>query len=664
MLRPALVLSVLLAATVPLQAESDLWEPIGPEGGNVTALAVDPHGAGVVYAGTDHGGLWKSADGGASWAPASSGLTDGSITAIAVDPLRPGVVYVGTGASGVFRSSDAAATWAPFNQGLSIAGPVAALALDPVASRILWVSILSDGGFGPGFTYESTNGARSWSARNPGAGIVVTAILIQAGAIYLGTTGGFSGNEHILKSTDAGATWTPLAVSGVTSPITGLTSEPSSPATLYAGSSADGVFRSRNAGATWSAAGTLVNPDVTAVAADPARPGTVYAATQVYEAGGGRLRSGGVFRSGDGGSTWQRAGKGMPLPSTSTFGTNTLCLAVDPAHPGVLYAGNTTAGVYRSTDHAAQWSPAVAGLRALALATVAADPRRPGTIYAGSSTAGLYRTTDGGATWQALLAGTAILSLTLDPVRSRTVYAGADGGIFISRDGGNTWTETHPGLAPDDFTGPVAIDPTQRSILYAGTLTGVFKSVDSGATWTPPADTNALPCLQPLTLAVDPRSPSDVYVGGTDSDEGCASADPDVLLDKSQDGGVSWQQIGGGLGDFDSLVIAPQTSTLYAAINGGVYTSGNGGASWQATGLAARSHAVDVVLLDSPSPGALYAGDFGGGIFWSPDGGASWSRLADPLTQRIVLGLALAPSSATTLYAATAGGLFQVQRQP
>ncbi len=651
-----LVVGALLGAAAPVRAETDLWQVIGPYGGNVTALAVVPGSAGVVYAGTDFGGLWKSVSGGASWAPASHGMTDAAITAMAVDPLHRGVVYAGTGSSGVFKSTDAGTTWVPANHGLPGSGTVAALAIDPATSGILWVSISGTG------TFESLDGGGSWIARRQdAANIDVTAILLDGGAVYLGTTGAIVGGPAILKGDDTGKTWLPLVIPGVTSAITSLTFDPAAPSTLYAGADTEGVWRSRNGGASWAAAGEIPNPAVMALAADPARSGTVYAATRNAFVDGSPVH-GGVFKSSNAGSTWQRASQGMPLTGSEFgLGTATLSLAVDPGHPGVLYAGNAATGVFKSTSHARQWSSELQGLRALAIAQVAVDPERPGTIFAGSTETGLYRSQDGGTTWQQLIADTGVLSITFDPVRSLALYVGTDTGLLRSRNGGDNWAELQAG-PQGDFIGPVAIDPSRRATVYAGTFGGVFKSVNMGTTWSPPATT--LPCFQPLAIVVDPQAPSDVYVGGTNPDTGCSFQNPNVLLDKSVDGGVHWQQIGNGMGDFNSLVIAPQTSILYAAVHGGVSTSADGGATWQETSLAAISHYIDVVVLDAADPGALYAGDFSDGLFWSPDGAATWSRLADPLTQRNVADVAVTPSSATTVYAATSGGLFRVTRQP
>src|SRR5206468_3479505 len=118
------------------------WTSHGPGGGFITALAVDPQNPNTVYAGTIGGGVFKSANGGASWSAANFGLTAADVRALAVDPRNPSTVYAGTNGAGVFKSTNGGASWSAANSGLT-ATDVHALAVDPQSPSTVYVVIYS-----------------------------------------------------------------------------------------------------------------------------------------------------------------------------------------------------------------------------------------------------------------------------------------------------------------------------------------------------------------------------------------------------------------------------------------------------------------------------------------------------------------------------------------
>ena len=96
------LLTLLLASqAIPVSAGFNVWTSIGPEGGNVSALAIDPATPATLYAGTS-GGVFKSTDGGANWSAVNTGLTATNIQALAIDPATPTTLYAGTWGGGVF----------------------------------------------------------------------------------------------------------------------------------------------------------------------------------------------------------------------------------------------------------------------------------------------------------------------------------------------------------------------------------------------------------------------------------------------------------------------------------------------------------------------------------------------------------------------------------
>src|SRR2546426_472388 len=96
----------------------NVWTSSGPEDGIVNALAVDPATPATVYAGTDGAGVFKSVNGGGSWATVNTGLTNQRVSAMAIDPVTPATVYAGT-LSGLFKSVNGGGSWSPLYRGMT-----------------------------------------------------------------------------------------------------------------------------------------------------------------------------------------------------------------------------------------------------------------------------------------------------------------------------------------------------------------------------------------------------------------------------------------------------------------------------------------------------------------------------------------------------------------
>lgn len=251
-------------------------------------VAIDPTNPAVFYVGFN-GTMFKSTDSGRHF---SSGATLPSATrsiSIAIDPAHPANVYAGTDV-GVFKSTDGGATWSNASSGLLILSPphfVNQLVFDPHHPAFLWAVVAGVG-------FLSTDGANSWSQLSlPGPAAGNASILTFAfdaatpGIVY--TFGINNGSSYLLKTTDAGQTWTQLNIpffSGV------LVPDPVRAGYLYALSSTgpqSAVFyRSANGGSAWQSF-PFPSPFASSVAIDPANPNIVIA---------------GSYRSTDNGQTW------------------------------------------------------------------------------------------------------------------------------------------------------------------------------------------------------------------------------------------------------------------------------------------------------------------------------------------------------------------------
>ena len=137
MLRRAVVIGLFvllcLGPAGSASAGVNVWTSAGPEGGRIVALAVDPAAPATLYAAGEGGGVFKSADGGASWRAINAGLTNANVRALAVDPAAPATLYAGMWGGGVFKSTDGGLSWHAANAGLATLD-VWSLAIDPEGS--------------------------------------------------------------------------------------------------------------------------------------------------------------------------------------------------------------------------------------------------------------------------------------------------------------------------------------------------------------------------------------------------------------------------------------------------------------------------------------------------------------------------------------------------
>ena len=288
--------------------------------------------------------------------------------------------------------------------------------------------------------------------------------------------------EAVYKTRDGGTTWARLAEGLSRVRVMNLAIDPQLPANVFAGTLADGVYKSPDGGRRWLPRNAgiqkgTISANVNQLVFDPSDSQILYAATTV-----------GVFQTRDAGQSWTERMRGM---NEINF---IVALAVDPIRPNILYAG-TSGGVYRSFDGADHWTKTNNGLvpddaklasMALGVNRLLIDPTAPDVVYAGT-TQGVFKTLNKGETWARLAADLGELyvsSLVLEPGNGQHLYMGTSQGIFQSRDGGDTWNATNHGLANLNIRA-IVMDPRDPRVLYVGTNgSGLFRSEDGGESWT------------------------------------------------------------------------------------------------------------------------------------------------------------------------------------
>jgi photosystem II stability/assembly factor-like uncharacterized protein len=308
-----------------------------------------------------------------------------------------------------------------------------------------------------------------------------------------------------------------------------LAVDPSSPGTVYAGTSRGGIFKSADGGKHWRQVGA--HPDAGTIRALTVGTGTET--STVYVAAG----TAGIMRSTDGGRSWTTSTRGIGSERVRSF-------AVDSGtNPATVYAGTMTGRLFQSGDGGDSWSETPPPPGAGPIRVLAVESRtQPGALYAGRSEE-LYRRTIGGGgggggadgKW-AQVAALEVLRLALHPKRPGTIFAGCPRGLFRSTDAGASWRSVRSirrlwSLAIDGTKSPVAV--------YVGTAyDSVLKSADGGDEWTE-AHTGLPRWGEVTELAIDTRS-NPVTLYAATSHRG---------VHRSTDGGVSWHADEGAPGD-------------------------------------------------------------------------------------------------------------------
>jgi hypothetical protein len=137
------------------------WVSIGPGGGPVWALAINPQTPDTLYAGT-YGGVFKSTNGGTNWTATNTGLTITYVRALAINPQTPDTLYAGTDGGGVFKSTNGGTNWTAVNTGLATDTVVLALAINPQTPDTLYAGTWGEG------VFKSTDGGANWTPANSG----------------------------------------------------------------------------------------------------------------------------------------------------------------------------------------------------------------------------------------------------------------------------------------------------------------------------------------------------------------------------------------------------------------------------------------------------------------------------------------------------------------
>jgi photosystem II stability/assembly factor-like uncharacterized protein len=568
------------------------------------------------------------------------GVQSGRINSIAISPSDPRIVLVGSGTGGIWRSSTRGASFAPVSD-------------DQVDLAV---------------------GSLTFSASNPS---IVYAGMGDTKNAYLG--------NGVLKSTDAGQSWTRVSNDSLPTP------------------------------------GTVSDIEI-----DPANPNRLYLAQLSRLETDGSKHASGFYLSTDGGVRWTRTLEGLVRD-----------LAIDVSNSQVLYAGvassdqSTTprAGLYRSTDRGSTWASIyttpydVNRTNDVKVAVTRADPRTIYLLTGGTGSAGFDMrvevSTDGGSSWTNRGSNGVDPAqfgynsyIAADPNNANTVYVGTRD-VYKSTDGGASWTNlTHNFFPVDgrfDFTPfsasshadqhTLAFSPGNSSEFYLGNDGGISRSMNGGQTFTSLNATLSL--AQFISIAIHPIDPRVSYAGSQDNGTQRRFSDAGWVEFLSGDGGrcvinpldpsISWftyirgeifrflatgydTSIGGnskfGEPDFGARIAfyPPFTgngvdATLYFG-TWRLFTSTDLGTTFTAPAgnldltkgiTQAGNDVLNAIAVSRSDTNVIYTGSAQGRAMVTGDGGITWKDITAGLPNRSIKSIAVEPSNPALAYLAVSG---------
>ncbi|MDE2356871.1 MAG: glycosyl hydrolase, partial [Alphaproteobacteria bacterium] len=406
--------------------------------------------------------------------------------------------------------------------------------------------------------------ALHWRGIGPyrgGRALAVAGVESEPGVYYFGAAAG-----GVWKSTDSGATWSPIFDKAPNASIGAIAVAPSNPNILYVGTGegalrgditwGDGVWKSTDAGKTWTHIGLSDTRQIGALIVDPTNPDVVLVAAEGHAFGPNAAR--GVFRTADGGKTWTKV-------LYKDENTGAVDVTFDPTNPRIVYAalwqarrlpwnfssGGPGSGLYRSTDGGLTWTQLTGHglpdglLGRIDVSVSKADPKR---VYAmiEAEAGGLYRSDDAGQTWTRVSDDGRIRQrawyfskIYADPKAVDTVYA-LNTGMLKSTDGGKTWGLTS---APHGDHHALWINPSNPRVLINSSDGGASVTLDGGKTW---SSENNQPTAQFYHVAVDERFPYWVYGAQQDNSNLAVASFSDAGVIGPRD----WYPAGGGESGF------------------------------------------------------------------------------------------------------------------
>jgi photosystem II stability/assembly factor-like uncharacterized protein len=512
----------------------------------------------------------------------------------------------------------------------------------------------------------------------------LSGVASQPNVFYIGFD-----NGGVWRSTDFGSTWTPLFDSQPTGSIGAIAVAPSDPNVIYVGAGAgiirpdlatgDGVYKSVDAGKTWTHLGLRDSQMIANIEVDPKNPNRLFVAALGHPYGPNAER--GIFRSVNGGATFERV-----LYKDEYLSGNDV--RIDPSNPNIVYAalwqqqqgffengafGGADGGIFKSTDGGSTWKQLTGGLPPIIQANLAVAPTNPKLIYAmiaadvpspapaganGRAARGgrggnisLYKTTDAGEHWILATDDTRIFetgstgrhppdnrplgrigggdlpTITVDPKNERVIYS-CSTVFWRTEDAGLTWSAVRGAPGGDDYQ-KSWINPDNSNIILLVSDQGGVVSANRGESW---SNWYNQPTAAMYHVTADNAFPYRLCGGQQDSGSACVDS-------RSMDGEITfhdWHPV--GIEEYGEAAPDPKNPDL---IYGGKVSVWDRRTSQKATITPVRSKPTDPPdrtvrtqpLIWSPKdPNILFFAT--AGVWRTINGGHSWTAISGDLTRQ------------------------------
>lgn len=668
------------------------WDIVGPSGGDVRAVAVDPKDKNRLYISTLDGQIHTSSDGGSTWKLlANLNSPQLVLDQLMIDQNNSKIIYTsgwrGNSGGGFYKSADGGITWKEAKEFRK--EPVHAMTQSSLDSNVLLV------GTNKGLWISKDAGDDWEKLASDTSPVNVNSLAIDPrtlNTIYAGT------NWRAYKTTDGGKNWRLIKEGMIDdSDVFAITIDKENPEHIVA-SACSGIYESQNAGEKWAKIQGIPSQSrrTRDILQHPGKPGTIFAATTE-----------GFWMTVDGGKKWA-------MTTQRSLEINSI--AVHPDSPDRIYIGTNNYGVMVSNDGGKTFNQTNNEFTSRFTYSITADVENSNRLYAmtqNTATGGgfFFISNDGGSNWQQAknleITRIAPYSFLQDRTNTSTLYLGTNVGMFRSTDRGVNWTQLLPPkpapvkkvakkAAPRSTANsktaakkPVAkkaveaVAPTEpapsfipalgekikvlahtedgKNGILAGTDKGIYRTYDVDKGWERVPFGDGID-EKVFVITTTPLQPNAIWVGTGISG---------VIV--SRDNGATWQKIAGvpEKVPVSSIVFDPKSQdNVYVGTTQTLYLSRDGGKNWTRRGGNLPLGDYASILINPRNSKEIFVGsalESDGGIFFSDDMGMNWKRVDSKemkIPSRRVWSMIFDPTDPNRIFAGThSSGVYRIERK-
>lgn len=619
----------------PFETPTDINSGTRRGSGRVNCIEFHPTNPNIFYVGAPAGGIWKTTDGGASWATTTDELTSMGVSDIAINPLNPDIIYIATGDSdasdtysiGILKSIDGGLTWNPTGLVYNVSSfrNMRRLIIHPTNPDILFAATNSG-------ILKTIDGGDNWTNSQMGH---FKDIEFKPGNPSVVYAAKYSSSQ-VFKSVDGGDTFV-VSSEGLPFPDIGrleIAVTPADPNYIYAlACNSDdygflGFYRSTDSGENWSE--MISGSDINLLGwesdgSDSGGQGWYDLAIAVSPTNENTIYVGGVnlWKSTNGGASWSINGH--------WYGDNAEYIHADQHTldynyiTNELYSGND-GGIYKTSDDGNTWVDFSDGLEILQIYKFGTSVTNPNLLITGSQDNGSMKMDN--ADWYAILGGDGMECL-IDYTNENIMYAEYYyGAMYRSDNAGHDWENIKPsGSGDGDWVTPYVIDPNDPNVLYAG-FSEVYKTTNKGISWN---EISGFGGALLKTISVAPSDSKIIYVA------------TNTAVYRTTSGGLSWVNISSGLpANYKTYIAVSQFNPKKVWISHSGYTTGKrvyvsetGGPPWINYSDGLPNIPINCIVYENNSNEALYAGtDLG--VYYRNNSMTEWIPYSEGLPNVIV----------------------------